>query len=465
MDRMYRSAMVLVLAMGVLLIAAAESRACSCMGDEHVRDAFGQASAVFVGEVVGAGEQKTHKDQNGVVTVYDVGTIYFTIQEAFSGVEGKRKVTIHSGTGGGDCGYWFQRNRRYLIYAYGDAKDGYEASLCTRTAPLEDANEDLTILRQLPAKGSGVAISGWVSEWGALNDDNLTLAHRRVPDIPITIKGPQRKPIRLRTDANGGYQVNGLRPGEYEITASLPEVYEQDYLVTKVTIRDRGRATVSFAAIPDNRISGRVVDAEGNPVRKAKVVLITPQQAPLVGSDREIANELVNDTDGSFEFYRVATGEYLLGINLSESPDNELPYPPTYFPGVQDPSQAASIALGIGDRWTDLVLRLPGKLRERVIRGTVVWPDGKPAVGALVYLADPRWPRWPSNGTVNTDALGQFTLIGFEGYEYWVVAGIDAPRPAHSEPPRTGRNGEINGLRLVLTAEGDGCEHYYDPDK
>lgn len=77
---------------------------------------------------------------------------------------------------------------------------------------------------------------------------------------------------------DGRYELTGLKPGEYEVSAALPDYYYKgEYSTRKVKLYDRGCAEASFAAIPDGRITGQVVDAEGEPVRRAEVVLISPK--------------------------------------------------------------------------------------------------------------------------------------------------------------------------------------------
>ena len=115
------------------------------------------------------------------------------------------------------------------------------------------------------------------------------------------------------------------------------------------------------------------------------------------------------------------------------------------------------------------MLRLPPRLVERTVQGFVLWPDGTPAAGAEVYLADREHPGWIANGTTETDAQGRFTLAGFDGITYWVLASADrfpsAPfqerQPTHAEPPTVTLTSNVSDLKLVLTSEGSLCKHYY----
>lgn len=453
------------------LSAANEIYACSCVPEAPVCESFGGSSAVFVGRVVGAAEQKVEKNQDGTETTYDVGEIYFQVEEAFSGVKGKNKVTIYSGTGGADCGYWFLRDEQYLVYA-NEYEGKFYTSICSRTRQLENATEDLIFLRQLPREGIGARIYGVVATQGEERDSKGEWKVDGLAGITILIKNSRGERTELATDSDGRYEVTGFKPGEYEVQARLPDYYYRDEdSIHKLKVHDRGCARADFAAIPDGRITGRLLDSGGKPVKEAKVVLISPKAQGFVTMNSEIGREYIRAEDqGRFEFSQIPPGEYLLGVNITSSPDAEEPYPPTYYPGVTNRAQATVIKVSLGQKLNNFVLKLPPKLIERAVQGVVLWPDGTPAAGAEVYLADSLHPGWIATGTTRTDALGRFTIKGFEGITYFVLANaVKFPNTAehkdrlsmHAEPPSITLSNDIFGLKLVLSSEGGLCEHYY----
>ncbi len=60
-------------------------------------------------------------------------------------------VRFLTGRGGGDCGLPFEKGRRYLVYLGSFAADGLSiVGYCSRTAPLENASEDLVFLQGHP---------------------------------------------------------------------------------------------------------------------------------------------------------------------------------------------------------------------------------------------------------------------------------------------------------------------------
>lgn len=459
-------------AFAVILLcgAAAEVRACSCLREASVCDAFGGSSAVFAGRVVGSAETRTETDrESGKKITFAVGTIYFAVEEAFSGVKGKRRVAVHSGTGGGDCGYWFLTGKRYLVYA-GAAEDGkLYTNICTRTRPAEDAAEDFAFLRDLPREGTGVRIYGQVARPPYTQAKPEEAKPEGLPGIKITVTGPGGARRELFTDAEGRYEVTHLKPGKYKVEADLPSHYDRgERTAEELEVYDRGCASASFAAIPNGVVTGRVVTAEGEPVTEAKVVLVRAD-LDRPGEHEEAGVDYMKDKEGRFEIGQVPPGEYVLGVNVTWMPQPDSPYPPTYYPGTADRSGAAVIKVGLGEKVPDLLLRLPPPLAERKVHGIVVWPDGTPAAGAEVHLSDVNHPDYTATGWDHkADAQGRFTLPGLEGVTYWVHAR--APKYPnkpynesgimHAEPPKVTLAADAYGLRLVLASDGAVCQHY-----
>lgn len=116
--------------------ARVAGRRCSCMRPEEPAAAREGATAVFLGTVV----------RDSVVTVTTSGDPYPTHRVVTLAVhaawKGPAADTVHlaTGLGGGDCGYGFAQDGRYLVFAYGDA-ERLSTGICTltRPAPVVDA--------------------------------------------------------------------------------------------------------------------------------------------------------------------------------------------------------------------------------------------------------------------------------------------------------------------------------------
>jgi hypothetical protein len=116
--------------------------ACSCAEPPAVEDEFEQSTAVFTGKVR---EIKEQKHLGGRMTK----KVLFDVTKTWKGVS-ESQVIIATGFGGGDCGYEFQNDEEYLVYAspstiYGD-KDDLTTIICDRTNEVSAAQDDLIIL-------------------------------------------------------------------------------------------------------------------------------------------------------------------------------------------------------------------------------------------------------------------------------------------------------------------------------
>ncbi|MEJ8545914.1 hypothetical protein [Brevibacillus borstelensis] len=108
--------------------------ACSCAPPPAPEEALEQAEAVFAGTV-------------SAVTPTKYGTdVQFQVGNTWKGVN-KSEVLVVTGRGDADCGFVFQTGSEYLVYAHPDTyyseSGGLATNICTRTALLSDATDDL----------------------------------------------------------------------------------------------------------------------------------------------------------------------------------------------------------------------------------------------------------------------------------------------------------------------------------
>lgn len=122
----------LALGLGASLVPR-EARACSCVPPPPPAVALERASAVFVGEVRATTKASDLKRQ-----------VTFHVERAFKGVEGA-EVTLTTPTSSAACGRSFEVGQRYLVYAERIEGELYD-NLCTRTALVEHAKQDLDAL-------------------------------------------------------------------------------------------------------------------------------------------------------------------------------------------------------------------------------------------------------------------------------------------------------------------------------
>src|SRR5690348_8564388 len=101
----------------VLLIPwlASRANACSCVRGVTVCQAYAEASAVFIGIV--SEISPTQRSRPDKSDVYFGKLARISVVEIFKGVSSP-EITVVTGNGGGDCGYPFERGKRYLVYGY-----------------------------------------------------------------------------------------------------------------------------------------------------------------------------------------------------------------------------------------------------------------------------------------------------------------------------------------------------------
>ena len=123
-----------------LLLAARPARACSCMeiGPEK---AIEQSDAIFEGRVVGVAPA-----QQGDIGPSDVQVVLRVVR-AWKGVgQDQEQIEVRTAGNSAACGYDFEPDRSYLVYANEGSDGTLRVSLCSRTQLIEQAGEDLEVL-------------------------------------------------------------------------------------------------------------------------------------------------------------------------------------------------------------------------------------------------------------------------------------------------------------------------------
>jgi len=432
--------------------------ACSCATGDPAME-FNSAKMVFIGRMVRGTEKLSVKDPKGKARSIEAGKVRFTVEEFFKGT-GPDEVTIEiASMDGTSCGpYGLKRGERYIVYAYRseEKEEILYSGVCTRTTPVGSkyAKEDLDFLRNLPPPGTGGNLRG--SIWADLRAGGAT----PLPNVRVKIRSADDQVINALTDKDGDFEVNQLKPGKYKVEPEFPSNYMSERSSTEVNVDDRGTASVGFEAYLDGRISGRVVDKEGNGFNSIFLHLVEGKKTIYGHAKGE---------EGAFEVAGVPPGEYLLSIEMQNADyKKNANY---YYPGTFDREKAAVLRVGLGEKVEGLEFRLPDGFSVCTVEGDVVWKDGTPAGEVEVILLCPR--STAPNGSViefgatsvRTDAQGHFRLEGLSGETYWIEARTsredekEGTVELHSPSRKLSLTESVKNLKLVLSKNGvgEGC--------
>lgn len=146
------------------LTAAPPAWACSC-------DVAPLEAEVERNDVVFAGEVTRIRDGG---QDHQLGTglreVRVDVERVWKG-DLPEQVSVHTEKREASCGYTFDTARSFLVFVREDAQDRLRASLCSRTAPIEEAGEDLETLgvgyaprqagQQQPGDDTGPAPTGF----------------------------------------------------------------------------------------------------------------------------------------------------------------------------------------------------------------------------------------------------------------------------------------------------------------
>jgi len=127
----------ILLVLGLASLApASEARACSCM---KLTPAEGLSSSNVVFSGVVTQIEKNEATRFGGIEVT------LRVKEVWKGAPSE-EIKVHTAGSSAACGYPFVVGTTYLVYALNDEADPMRVSLCSRTAPIESAKEDIDFL-------------------------------------------------------------------------------------------------------------------------------------------------------------------------------------------------------------------------------------------------------------------------------------------------------------------------------
>lgn len=185
--------------------------------------------------------------------------------------------------------------------------------------------------------------------------------------IQMFPEGSEDQNSRTVTDAEGHFKIEDVKPGRYNVHIERNGFLEtgkhrRRFQSSTLTLKPgQELKDVLFQMQPAAVITGKIVDAEGDPVPRV-TIFVTRYGSRSPG--RQFGGvERANDL-GEYRVPGLSPGRYLVlakawmvfpatppaGNENTTSSKTETVYAPTYYPGTTDKSQAAAIELHAGDQ-------------------------------------------------------------------------------------------------------------------
>jgi hypothetical protein len=255
--------------------------ACSCIAHEPCdRSRYGNVD--FAGEVL---SRDLASRIIGQKAVYQV-----RVTETFRGTQKVGDVvSVHTGLGGGDCGYRFEIGHKYLID--GRSADGVlSTSICSMTSPLEQAELEIGILRLIAQHQPLPSMVGRVARSrGPANPEKMEgLAKILVSMLPAG----EGQSWHARTNENGYYSFAHLPTGTYRVSLSLPQNLSPAY--------------TSYTRVEDGKLPPIAINADSSTVCHTDIIVessggVSGVIRPAVGENDGWVNATAINAEGKLD--------------------------------------------------------------------------------------------------------------------------------------------------------------------
>lgn len=418
--------------------------------------------------------------------------VLLTIKESFKGIAEKQtEITItisqiQRRSQSGDLAFEryvyancpfdeFAQDEAYLVYAKRESAERKSIFLSDHAILITEAEPAITYLRKRKADHQTATLYGKiVRKVKGYGFGFPEVTERPIRNLKVEIQS-EKQTFITTTDDQGNYLFSDIPPDEYSIKSDVPERLEVENAIRKISLSAKFCNEHNIVALTTGQISGAVFSHDGKP-KGVEIELVVASEI----NNRKPRTFLTTSDyqSGKFEFKNIPPAQYILGQGLGKICDRKIYgagkrlhsaggetycQPRTYYPGVADVSQARLITLTEGEQLKDLDFRLLPTLSERTISGIVVTPDGKPVANATIVLMVTQKEFNESGGITKTDESGRFSLPAYNDLKYWINANIKIKgADKHSEPIELSTNGDINGIKLVVSSSSKFCSLCYN---
>lgn len=416
--------------------------ACSCAGYPSVCDAYGSAEAIYVGTVTKVVDVKELKTEwvetlsNGKKKriIAEGWKHYIKVEKTYKGTPQSEIILAAENS---SCSGKFEVGTRLLLYAYFDKEiDAWRIGACGRSSSLDGAKEDLLFLNGLPKTLNRTLISGELSRYEDTPEKGFERT-QTFANAKLTISS-KSKTYNLTTDQNGIYQIYDLPIDTYTITPEIPKGLKirfpmyfgfggflEDILnesnSVMVDLKENRCVGISFLFNTDNKISGKVFDVNGNPMKDVCLELV-----PIVKNPSSYFRVFdCTEEDGSYLLKDMPAGKYRIIANDDGNISSSEPFPPLYYPNTFNKEKADIITMGEGEFKENYNITVPSQSETIAVQGKLLFSDGKPVIDEFVeFASDVETKGIERKSNSKTDNQGNFSVKVLKGQKGKLYGGM-----------------------------------------
>lgn len=282
-----------------------------------------------------------------------------------------------------------------------------------------------------PAKAKSASVSG-----------RVTIDGKAAPGITVTASlsvsfFDNRTVAKATTDEEGNYRLAGLAAGRFKIIAVAKALAvgpdgKSKQLEQSMNVAEGESITkIDFALVRGGVVTGRITDAEGNPVIGERVSVVAEGGAEE--GEMAFVEGPRNKTDdrGIYRVYGLSAGNYKVSVGQNSVSGASVmgvgggQYLKTYYPSVQDESKATLIEVNEGSEITNIDITAGKAAGGFSVSGRAVDADsGQPVANLYIAYSQVKDAELKMEGMnftgSQTDVNGKFRLEGVKPGRYAV---------------------------------------------
>ncbi len=267
------------------------------------------------------------------------------------------------------------------------------------------------------------------------------------------------------TDAEGRFKFEALAPGRYNVQVSKTGFESTtgrgSGSKSVIEVGQSGDHTgLRYVLRPLGLIAGRVVDADGDPVVGARLMLLRQGRRGMKTAWLPGQGNASSDDRGEFRMFGVPSGKYVLACSatggrsgLVVRSDKTGPVP-VFYPDALEPEQAQILDVKAGTRLEGLTVKSRTAV-QYVVRGRVTGQAGEQGMGLHIAVEQASWARYlgGGRGVATMSEGGEFTVGPLTPGNYTLWAQQARMGPA-SEGGRRAID-QLTGIAQVTVTDRD----------